>query len=155
MPSTAMLLGGNAICSQCHEAGTPGAKAAVQMAQWIDGLDSALTRSEAVLTSADKYGMEVSEAQLRLIEGRENVIKARLTMHGFKTEEMRKPIEAGMAIARETRRAGEAALKEKDNRRLGLAVSVFFIALTIAAIWFLIRHLEASGVALPGTSGSE
>jgi nitrate/TMAO reductase-like tetraheme cytochrome c subunit len=155
MPSTAMLVGANAICSQCHEAGTSGAKAAVQMAQWIDGLDSALKRSEAVLSSADKYGMEVSEPQVRLIDGRENLVKARLTMHGFKTEEMRKPIEAGMAIANETRRAGEAALREKDVRRIGLAVSVFFIAITIAAIWFLIRRLEAGGVALPGTSASE
>src|SRR5450759_2347102 len=121
------------------------------MAQWIDGLDSALKRSEAVLTSADKYGMEVSEAQVRLIDGRENLVKARLTMHGFKTEEMHKPIEAGMAIANETRRAGEAALTEKDHRRIGLAVSVFFIAITVAAIWFLIRRLEAGGVPLPGT----
>jgi hypothetical protein len=155
MPSTKMLAGPNAVCSQCHEAGTPGANAAVQMAQWIDGLDFALKRSEAVLTSADQYGMEVSEAQVRLIDGRENLVKARLTMHGFKTEEMRKPIEAGMAVATETRRAGEAALREKDNRRLGLAVSVFFIAITIAAIWFLIRRLETSGVPLPGTSEPE
>jgi len=151
-PSTAMLTGPNAVCAPCHEAGTPGAKTAAQMAQWIDGLDAALKRSESVLTSADKYGMEVSEAQLRLIDGRESLVKARLAMHAFKPEEMKKPIDAGMAIASETRRAGEAALREKDTRRLGLAFSVFFIAITIAAIWFLIRRLEASGVALPGSS---
>lgn len=144
-PSTAMLAGPKAVCSQCHEADTPGGKAAVQMAQWIDGLDSALKGSEAVLYRADKYGMEVSEAQLRLMDGRESLVKARLAMHAFQPDEMRKPIEAGMAIARETLRAGDAALREKDIRRFGLAISVIFIGITIVAIWILIRRIEADG----------
>jgi predicted CXXCH cytochrome family protein len=144
-PSTAMLAGSNSVCAQCHEADSGGGKAAAQMAQWIDGLDSALKRSESVLASADKYGMEVSESQVRLLDGRENLIKARLALHAFQPGEMRKPIDAGMAIAEETRRAGEAALREKDIRRLGLAVSVVFISITVAAIWLLIRRLEGTG----------
>ncbi len=143
-PSTAMLVGPKAVCSQCHEAGTPSANVAAQMAQWIDGLDSALNRSDAVLARADEYGMEVSEAQVRLIDGREDLVKARLAMHAFQPAEMRKPIEAGMAIANETQRAGEAALREKDIRRLGLAVSVLFIAITIAALWILLRRIETN-----------
>lgn len=144
-PSTAMLVGPKAVCSGCHEAGTPGANAAAQMGQWLDGLDSALKRSEAVLASADKYGMEVSEAQVRLIDGRESLVKARLALHAFQPAEMRKPIDAGMAIANETLRAGEAALHEKDIRRFGLAASVIFIGITIAAIWMFLRRIEANG----------
>ena len=144
-PSTAMLSGANAVCSTCHEAGTPGAKAAAQMAQWMDGLDAALKQSESVLARADTYGMEVSEAQVRLMDGRESLVKARLAMHAFQPAEMRKPIDAGMAIANETLRAGQAALREKDIRRLGLAASVLFISITVAAIWFLIRRLEPRG----------
>ena len=60
-------------------------------------------------------------------------------------EEMRKPIDAGMAVADETLRAGQAALKEKDFRRLGLAISALFIAITLAAIWLVIRRIEADG----------
>src|SRR5207248_10578305 len=127
-PSTAMLVGPKAVCAQCHETGTTGAKTAVQMAQWIDNLGSSLSRSEAVLARADKYGMEVSEAQVRLLDGRENLVKARLALHAFQPEEMRKPIEAGIGIANETLRAGESALREKDIRRFGLAVSVVFIS---------------------------
>jgi hypothetical protein len=143
-PSTAMLAGPKAVCSQCHEAETPGGQVAVQMAKWIDGLDSALKQSEAVITRADKYGMEVSEAQVRLGDGRENLVKARLAMHSFQPAEMQKPIEAGMAIAKETMLAGEAALHEKDIRRMGLGVSVIFIGITILAIWALIRRLETN-----------
>jgi predicted CXXCH cytochrome family protein len=142
-PSTAMLVGPNAVCSQCHDAGTPGAAAAVQMAGWIDGLGAALERSEKTLASADRYGMEVSEAQVRLLEGRDNLVKARLALHEFHPVEMKKPVDAGMAIAKEVLRSGETALHEKDVRRVGLAVSAVFIAITIAAIWVLIRRMES------------
>lgn len=144
-PSTAMLTGPKAVCNECHESGTPGAKAAAEMAGWIDGLDAALKHSEEVITRADKYGMEVSEAQVRLGDGRENLVKARLALHSFQPEEMRKPIDAGRAIANETLKAGESALREKDFRRYGLAVSVLLIGITILAIWALIRRLEGSG----------
>ena len=55
---------------------------------------------------------------------------------------MKKPIDAGMAVANETLHAGQAALHEKDVRRMGLAISVVFIGITIFAIWALIRRLE-------------
>jgi cytochrome c3-like protein len=144
-PSTAMLAGPHAVCSQCHESGTPGAQTAAQMAGWINGLDSALKQSEAVLSRADKYGMEVSEAQVRLMDGRENLVKARLALHAMRPDEMRKPIDEGMAIAKETLQTGDTALREKDFRRLGLAVSVIFIGITIVAIWALIRRIERNG----------
>jgi hypothetical protein len=149
-PSTAMLQGPTAVCSQCHDAGTPGGKAAAQMAKWLDGLDAGLKHSESMLASADKYGMEVSEAQVRLGDGRENLVKARLALHSFQLAEMKKQVDAGMAIANETLLAGQAALHEKDVRRMGLAVSVALIAITILAIWFLIRRIEGRD-ALPGT----
>ena len=115
------------------------------MAQWIDNLGTALKQSEDTLAQADKYGMDVSEAQVRLMEGREGLVKARLALHAFHPDEMRKPIEAGMAIASETLNAGKRALHEKDVRRIGLVVSVFFIGITVAAIWLVIRRLEANG----------
>jgi hypothetical protein len=144
-PSTAMLAGSTAVCSTCHEPGSEGGKVAAQMAQWIDNLGAALKRSEDTLAQADKYGMEVSEPQVLLLEGREDLVKARLALHTFQPEEMHKSIEAGMTIAAETSNAGRAALHEKDVRRIGLAVSVFFIGITVAAIWLVIRRLEANG----------
>jgi hypothetical protein len=57
---------------------------------------------------------------------------------------MRKPIDAGTAIAKETLEAGQAALREKDFRRLGLAVSVILIGIAMLAIRFLIRRVETN-----------
>jgi hypothetical protein len=143
-PSTAMLVGSGAVCAQCHEAGTPPAQTAATMAGWIDGLDSALKQSEAAIAQADKFGMEVSEAQVRMLDGRESLVKARLALHAFKPDEMKKPVDEGMAIAAETLKAGQAALHEKDFRRMGLAVSVGLIGIAILAIWLLLRRIEAA-----------
>ena len=142
-PSTAMLVGPNAVCSGCHEAGSVPARTAAQMAAWIDGLDRALRQSETVLARAEESGMEVSEAQVRLLDGRENLVKSRLALHAIDPGEMRTPIDAGMVIARETLDAGQAALREKNFRRWGLALSVLLIGIAILAIRFLIRRLEA------------
>ncbi|MGD1095552.1 MAG: cytochrome c3 family protein [Bryobacteraceae bacterium] len=144
-PSTAMLVGPQAVCSQCHDPSTPGANAAVEIAGWMNTLDASLKHSDAVLGTAERDGMEVSDAQAQLADGREDLVKARLAMHSFHPEEMHQPIEAGMSIAGETLRAGEAALKEKNYRRFGLAVSVLFIAITVVAIFLVIRRLEANG----------
>jgi hypothetical protein len=73
------------------------------------------------------------------------MVKARLAMHSFQPDEMHQPIEAGMLIADETLRTGQAAIKEKDFRRFGLAVSALFIFITVVAIWLVIRRLEANG----------
>jgi predicted CXXCH cytochrome family protein len=144
-PSTKMLTGSAAVCAGCHDAGTPPANTAAQMAGWLDGLDAAIKQSDAVLETADKSGMEVSEAQVRLIEGRENLVKSRLALHGMQPDQMRIPVDAGMAIARETRSAGESALRERDFRRYGLGVSVVLIGLAILAIRGLIRRIETNG----------
>jgi hypothetical protein len=147
-PSTAMLAGPNAVCSGCHEVGSAGANAASKMAESINGLDEALKHSEAVLASADKYGMEVSEAQVRLMEGRENLVKARLAVHSFNLGEVRKPIDAGQNIARETLQAGQLALHEKDVRRFGLGISVILIAIVMIAIRVLLKRMEAAAAGL-------
>ena len=86
----------------------------------------------------------VSEPQVRLIDGRENLVKARLALHSMKPSEVEQPVEAGMAIAKSTRKAGEFALHEKDVRRMGLAVSVLLIGIAILAIRLLLRRIEGN-----------
>ena len=110
---------------------------------WINGLDSALKQSETLLSRAEEYGMDVSEAQVRAIDGRENLVKSRLVVHSMQLDEMRKSIEIGTAIAKETLQAGQAALREKDVRRIGLAISVLLIAIAILAIRILLNRIES------------
>jgi hypothetical protein len=142
-----MLAGPKSVCAGCHDAGTAPSGTAAQMAGWLDGLDAALKKSDTLLASAEKSGMEVSEAQVRLIDGHENLVKAQLALHSMNPADMQQPVEAGMAIARSTQKAGEFALHEKDRRRLGLAVSVLLIGIVILAIRLLLRRMEGNSTA--------
>jgi hypothetical protein len=78
-----------------------------------------------------------------VIDGRENLVKSRLILHSIQVDEVRKAIEAGQAVAKETFTAGQAALHEKDVRRIGLAISVGLIAIAMLAIRTLIRRMES------------
>ena len=87
--------------------------------------------------------MEVSEAFLRLQEGREALIKARVAVHNFQVAFVNKPVREGLTIASETYRAGEEAMKERRFRRIGLAFSLLTIAATMAGLWLVIRSIES------------
>ena len=152
-PSTAMLAGGGSVCAQCHEAGSKGGMAAAEMSKQITELDRALGRSEQVLTQARLSGMEISEAQLQLVEGRENLVKARVAVHAFQTAAVLKPVKEGLAIAAKTREAGEAALKERDFRRVGLSVSLLAIFTTIVGLWLAIQSIEKNRARQSQTNG--
>ena len=152
-PGIAMLAGNSAVCTQCHEAGSAGGAAAARMAGMLTQLDAALNQSDAVLNRARDSGMEVSEPILRQMEGREDLVKARVALHTFQVAAMAKPVEQGLAVAAETRRAGEKALHDRDTRRIGLALSLVTILVTMAGLWMAIRTLESKAPVVPKPAG--
>ena len=91
----------------------------------------------------------MSEALLRQSNAKENLVKARVAVHAFQVEAVRKRVTAGLVVTQETRNAGEAALRERDHRRIGLAVSLTFILITLAGLWLTIRRIEARQGAAP------
>lgn len=141
-PTTDLLAGPNAVCSQCHEAGSAGGLAASSMGGAIRKLAAALDRSQAILDQAARSGMEVSDAVLRENDARESLVKARVAVHAFRPEAVEQPVAEGLKIAAGTYQAGEQALKERDRRRMGLGVSLLAIAVTVAGLWLAIRRLE-------------
>lgn len=149
MPSPAMLAGPNAVCTQCHDADSAGGKAAIQMAGLITGLDGAL-KTDAILRRAARSGMEVSEALLRQREAQEDLVKARVAVHAFNVAAVAKPVQAGLAVAAGTHRAGEDALQERNNRRVGLAIALVAILITMAGLRLALRAVERAGPAAAG-----
>ncbi len=141
-PSDKMLAASGGVCSQCHEADSKGGRAAADLSKQISGLDEALRRSEEILGRARLSGMEVSEAQLLLVDGRENLVKARVAVHTFDPTAVSKPVKDGLAIAGKTYEAGAAALKERGFRRLGLSFSLVAIFAMIAGLWLAIQSIE-------------
>jgi predicted CXXCH cytochrome family protein len=152
-PGIGMLTGTGSVCAQCHDATSEGGAAAAQMAGLLTKLDTALAQSDTVLNQARASGMEVSEPILRQMEGREALVKARVAMHAFQVVLVAKPVQEGLAVAAGTRLAGEKALKDRDSRRVGLALSLVTILVTMAGLWMAIRSLESKASALPKSAG--
>jgi predicted CXXCH cytochrome family protein len=141
-PSDKMLAGSSAICSQCHDENSVGGKAALEMSSLITNLDESVQRSDQILERSRSYGMEVSEALLLQNEAKENLIKARVAVHAFQVDAVRKRVTDGLAVTQNTSNAGAAALRERDHRRFGLMVSLTFILITLAGLWLTIRRIE-------------
>ena len=143
-PSDAMLAGSSAICSQCHDESSAGGKTAREMASLIKNLDDSVQRADTILERARSYGMEVSEALLRQHEAKANLVKARVAVHAFRTDGVQKAVSEGLSITRENWASGDAALREREHRRLGLGVSLVFILITLIGLWLVIRRIESA-----------
>jgi predicted CXXCH cytochrome family protein len=141
-PSDKLLSGPGAVCAQCHDAASAGGQASAQMGGWMQKLNSALERSDALLNQAARSGMEVSEALLQEDGAREALVKARVAVHAFQAAAVAQPAGEGLKIAAQTYQAGENALRERQRRRIGLGFSLLAIAITLGGLWVMIRRLE-------------
>ena len=142
-PNDGFLAGLKSVCSGCHDAGSAGGKLAVEFHRQLQDLEAALNRSREVVEVARRSGMEVSDSVLRLQEGNESLLKARVAIHSFRRDGVAKPLKEGMTLAAETYRAGQQSLQERDYRRIGLAVSLIAILATIAGLYLTIRRIES------------
>ena len=126
------------------------------MAGPLRELPSALDRNPTrILKQAANSGMEVSEAVLRQREARRALVKARVAVHAFRVAAVDEPVKAGLAIAAETRRAGENALHERDVRRIGLGIALLTIVITIAGLWLALRAVEKTPPTIAEPAGGE
>jgi cytochrome c3-like protein len=142
-PNDAMLgVGKDSICTDCHTKGDKGYDTAQQLEENLTGLRDSIQRSANLLNRAEEAGMEVSQAQLDLSQARDALTKARVTVHALKMDRVDADLHQGHAIAAKTYQAGEAAMRERDQRRKGLALSVLAILLTVAALAWFIHELE-------------
>ena len=150
-PTTKFLIGANSVCSQCHDADSAGGKAAAEMGGLMTELRQRLDDSDQILLRAKQSGMEVSEAFMRERAGREKLIKATVAVHAFRVQAVKAPVTEGLAIAAETHAAGEAVLKEREVRRIGLGLALITILMVLAGLWLAIRSLEQKAKGDPGS----
>jgi predicted CXXCH cytochrome family protein len=134
--------GPQSVCTNCHSDGDAGFKAAADMQQKFAALQVSITRSDQLLTRAEHSGMEVSQAQLDLVEARDALTKARVTLHSFQPAKVDEDVKAGEKIAAKTYDAGVKAMQERDYRRMGLGVSLVTILAMLVGLRLYISDLE-------------
>jgi Cytochrome c3 len=142
-PTDALLgTGKQSVCTNCHTAGDAGYQVAEQFLQQIGHFETAVKNSDEILDRAESDGMEVSQARLEQDQARDALTKARVTVHSFNLVRMQEDILAGLKITDKTYQEGKAALAERDYRRKGLGVSLFFIVIVLVGLRLYTRHIE-------------
>jgi hypothetical protein len=131
-------------CVTCHDAGTPGYRAAAAMKSGLVGLQTRLDAARHLLERAERAGMEVSKPLFELTEGRARLVRARVEVHRFDASAIAPVVNEGEAIAAAAARSGTKALEELAFRRKGLAVSVVILLAMIALVVAKIRQIEAA-----------
>ena len=134
--------GKDSICLNCHSEGDKGYVAAGELSAHLGKLDRAIERSGEILDRAERSGMEVSQAKLELMDARESLIKARVNIHAFAPKLVEESVVKGVAISEKSYQAGVAALRERDFRRKGLAVSLITIVVVLIGLYFTVRQME-------------
>ena len=144
-PTDAKLgTGPEAVCMQCHSPGDDCDQARARMLADLTRLDEAIKSANTVLTTAESSGMEVSEARLEQDQARDQLTKARVTIHSFQTELVEQDIQAGLKIAAKTNAEARAALVERNRRRMGLGLSLGAILIVLVGLRLYIRQVEAN-----------
>jgi predicted CXXCH cytochrome family protein len=143
-PNDSMIgTGEGSVCVKCHSAGEPGFEAAGKMHADLAKLDAAIGRSDGILTRAEVSGMEVSAAKMAQADARDDLIKARVSIHGVQPDKVGQDVQAGLLVTQKTYQAGLAAMAERSYRREGLFISLGITLIVLAGIALLIRRLES------------
>ena len=132
-----------AICTQCHTEEDAGFVAAGKMKQQLVQLAVAIDGADQILSRAEQSGMEVSQASLDLVQARDVLTKARVTVHSFNVARIESEIKPGMETAAKDYDAGKKAMAEREYRRVGLGVSLVAIALVLVGFRLYLKRIES------------
>jgi predicted CXXCH cytochrome family protein len=132
----------SAICVNCHDQGSKGYAAAAEMKADLVALRKNLDSAQELLHRAETAGMEVSRPLYDLNEGRDRLVLARVQIHYFDPNTMRKVLDEGEKIARASQQSGNKALADLAYRRKGLAVSVLILLIMISLLLLKVREIS-------------
>ncbi|OGD35557.1 MAG: hypothetical protein A2V45_00285 [Candidatus Aminicenantes bacterium RBG_19FT_COMBO_58_17] len=143
-PSDNLLAGGKAdVCIQCHEAGTAPHQSGLKIKQQIDTFAASSEAAGTLLATAERKGVEVSEARFKLQDATTALVLARNLTHSLSPSEIEANLGEGGKVLAEVKVRGEAALREANFRRTGLIIATLFLMLLAAALYLKIRQIQA------------
>jgi hypothetical protein len=142
-PTQEMIgVGEHSTCTGCHVQGEAGYAAASRMGDDLSRLRAQLQEAREGLDRAERAGMEVGPDRFALQKASDDLVEARVLVHGFDLERFVKVSSEGIAAAEEGVAAGHRAFAELTYRRNGLALSLVLIGAVIGALVMTIRRME-------------
>jgi predicted CXXCH cytochrome family protein len=132
------------VCSGCHDEGERGWEVALTLRADIEDLKTELEEASEIVERAAVAGMEMSDAELVLIDANQTLVMARNVVHAVTPELLQEQTDEGRTLAEQAQQMGVEALEELQFRHRGLAVSVVFILVLVAGIYLKIKQIESS-----------
>ena len=135
-------VGAGQVCGECHSAGDTGATVAAAISGELTQIHERLAAAEARVRKAERAGMLMDDAQVKIEEANQGVVLARVEIHSVDPlrvqSEARKVLD-GAGVADTLAAAAEAEIR---FRRTGLFISLGVIALAMIALVLKIRAME-------------
>ena len=134
--------GKSAVCGNCHITSEPAGKMADETHNNFRRLEAEITNAKLLLERAARNGMDVADAQMELTQANDALAKARVSLHSAKAARVAADLESGAKIVAQADAAGNAALKEHDNRRKVVAVPIVALLMLFVTAGLYVRVLE-------------
>ena len=135
-------VGEGQVCGECHAAGDPGETVAAAVSGVLADVHQQLAAAESRVKRAERAGMLMDDAKVKLEEAHQGVVLAQVEIHSVDpnrvaAEARQVLVAAGAADAMAARAEAEIRF-----RRTGLFVSLGVIALAMVALVLKIRAME-------------
>ena len=138
----------DAFCVRCHEQGKEkhgatiaGAKVAETIHVDLQHLKDGIQKADQTLAEAEKKGMEVSQPKFNLQKAFDSLTNARTQIHSFRADVVKTALADGEKVVLDVQGKADHALKEYENRRIWLAISLVPILIVIGLLLLYIRAL--------------
>lgn len=129
------------VCAPCHDEQLGGAQTIRDVRQQLDRLSAALASADDVLSRAERAGVLVDDGWLALREARDHHVHSRVLIHAFAPQPFADTTAQGLMAARRAHDAGDAAMRDAQVRRRGLAVATLLVLAFLVTLWLKIRRL--------------
>jgi hypothetical protein len=145
-PSDAMVgLTGDGVCGRCHEHGSAGEKAAARIVPAFHALKGRIAHADSLLDRVERLGMPSTKERDLLKQADDQVMVVRATLHSFDSKQIMDAVGAGTGYADQAVTAGEWALRDWHQRRVGMGLSLIAIVVLMGLLILKIRVLENPG----------
>jgi cytochrome c553 len=133
-------LGTGGVCGQCHEPRSAGEFAAAKIVPQFHGLKLRIAEADSLLLRAERLGMPTSTGRELLKQAGDQLLNTRVVIHSFDSKLILTAISEGTDHADKAVVAGNRALKDWRDRRVGMGMSLVAIVFMIGLLMFRIRQ---------------
>lgn len=135
-------VGEGQVCGSCHAAGDSGAKTAQTLFQALGTTVERMERVRQRVEQAERRGMLMDEAAVKLEEAHQALVLARNEVHTVDPQRVTTKTNDAQAMLAKAEKDAEAAEAELRFRHNGLKVSLAVILLAVVALALKIRQIE-------------